>query len=166
MCDVWVNNVCLENGDLYYSKPGDQDYEDAIIASCSIPGAVVPVKREGLTFVDGGVRENCPLKRAIDCGADELTVILCNPTSEKKWKDQGGIAPVVGYIIRSMDLSFHELMINDLDAVRRKNDDPAKRKIKVRLYAPDKEPMDTLDFDPAKIRQAILLGNVAKPQYI
>ena len=57
-------------------------------------------------------------------------------------------------------------MVNDLEAVKRKNNDPNKRKIKVRLYAPDKEPMDTLDFSPEKIRQAILLGNIAKPQYI
>jgi predicted patatin/cPLA2 family phospholipase len=166
MCDVWVNRVCLESGDIFYSKPGDRDYEDSIIASCSIPGAVVPVKIDGFTFVDGGIRDNCPLRRAVDFGSDEITIILCNPLSEKYWIDRGGLFPVANYIMRSLDIALHELMVNDFESLKRKNGDPNKRKIKVRLYAPDKEPMDTLDFSPEKIRQAILLGNVAKPQYI
>lgn len=165
-CDVWVSRVCLESGDLLYSKPGDHCYEDSIIASCSIPGAIQPVKIDGLTFVDGGVRENCPLKRAIDFGADEITVILCNPLSEKSWKDPGGMLPVASYVIRAMDIAMHEMLVNDLDSVKRKNSDPNKRNIKVRIYAPDKEPMDTLDFEPAKIRDAILLGNSAMPKYL
>jgi NTE family protein len=166
ICDVWVSRVCLETGDLLYSKPGDVDYEDAIISSCSIPGAIEPVRRDKLTFVDGGVRENCPLKRAIDFGANEITIVLCNPTAEKVWRDRGGVVPAAAYIIRAIDLACHELLIGDLDAVVKKNSDPNKRKIKVRLFAPDKEPMDTLDFSPDKIRSAIKLGNAAKPLYL
>ena len=158
---VWVNRVCLEDGAIYYTRSGDMGYEDAIIASCSLPGAVVPVRRDGKTWVDGGTRQNLPLKRAIDLGADDITIVLCSPMHEGGWTTAPGM---VNYVARAFDLMGHQMLLDDIAHLERKN--ATKKPISARIYSPSCEMMGTLDFDPSKIRQAIMLGKSAVPRYI
>lgn len=160
---VRVCRTQLEDGALIYSRQDDHHYEDAIIASTAMPGVVVPVMVDGKTCVDGGVVENCPLRLPIDMGADDITVILCNPLSERPWKDPGGPMPVVEYMIRAFDIAMHELMVHDIEEMRRRNSLDYKRRIKARIYAPETEPMGTLDFKPDAIRRAIDLGRETHP---
>jgi NTE family protein len=68
------------------------NYVDALQASAAIPGAFTPVQMNlGSTapsfFVDGGVANNTPISLAIAAGADAVTVVFVDPTSN------GGVSP-------------------------------------------------------------------------
>ncbi len=52
---------------------------EAILASTAIPAIFPPVEIDGDRFIDGGVVNNVPLRRAIDAGATRVVVLLCSP---------------------------------------------------------------------------------------
>jgi NTE family protein len=52
---------------------------DAILASAAIPAVFPPVEIDGERFIDGGVVNNVPIRRAIDAGATRIVVLLCAP---------------------------------------------------------------------------------------
>jgi NTE family protein len=52
---------------------------DAILASAAIPAIFPPVEIDGERYIDGGVVNNVPLRRAIDGGATRIIVLLCAP---------------------------------------------------------------------------------------
>jgi NTE family protein len=52
---------------------------EAILASSAIPTLFPPVEIEGERYIDGAVVNNVPVRRAIDCGATRIVVLLCAP---------------------------------------------------------------------------------------
>jgi NTE family protein len=52
---------------------------DAVLASTAIPALFAPVDIDGERFIDGGVVNNVPIRRAIDSGATRIVVLLCGP---------------------------------------------------------------------------------------
>lgn len=52
---------------------------DAVLASTAIPAIFPPVEIDGDRYIDGGVVNNVPLRRAIDGGATRVVVLLCAP---------------------------------------------------------------------------------------
>ncbi len=50
---------------------------DAVLASTAVPAIFPPVEIDGERFIDGGVVNNVPLRRAIDAGATRIVVLLC-----------------------------------------------------------------------------------------
>lgn len=163
-----VSKVRLEDGRLMFANGGDQCLVDSVIASCSIPGIISPVIDEftGDHYVDGGTRENVPLKRAIDLGADRVVVVLCSPWGQNppRWfGHSGGWFEFVENAMRALDITLHEVMVNDIETCLEKNLNPDKRQIEVVIYAPQFEPCGTMDFNPEAIRKAIALGKIAKP---
>jgi NTE family protein len=52
---------------------------DAVLASTAIPAIFPPVEIDGERFIDGGVVNNVPIRRAIDSGAARIVVLLCAP---------------------------------------------------------------------------------------
>lgn len=62
---------------------GDETFgRQVIMASAAIPGIFPPVKINDVTYVDGGVVMNTPLKCAIQAGATTLFVIYLDPDIE------------------------------------------------------------------------------------
>jgi NTE family protein len=53
----------------------------AIMASCAIPGIFTPVKREGLTLVDGGVLQNIPTAPLVEAGVKNIIAVDLNARS-------------------------------------------------------------------------------------
>lgn len=170
-CPVSVSKVRLEDGHLMFSNGTDPGFVDSVIASCSIPGIISPVVDEftGDHYVDGGTRENVPLKRAINMGADRVIVVLCSPWGQNppRWRQSlGGWFGMVDNSMRALDIILHENMVNDIDTCLEKNLDPDKRQVEVVIYAPQFEPCGTMDFNPEAIRKAIALGKIAKPMIL
>ncbi len=52
---------------------------DAVLASSAVPAIFPPVEIDGERYIDGGVVNNVPIRRAIDGGATRIVVLLCAP---------------------------------------------------------------------------------------
>jgi NTE family protein len=152
----WVSAVRLEDGLLVYARDGDPHFVDMTVASCCIPGVIEPYKTAAATYVDGGVRDNCPIKRAMELGATDITVILCSPISGQgtEWSlKKGDLFPIQHYAARAMDIIMNEAVVNDIDS--------CKPEI-LRIFAPIDNVCDTMDFDEKSIKYAYELGLSAK----
>lgn len=156
--------VDLRNGKVLYQSNKDCDLETfkkAVLASSAIPG-VMELPDDALA--DGGIREQSPLSQAIKSGADSITLILCNPMSPdptEHWEPK--FPKIVSATLRAIDVMEHEVFLNDIDECIEKNSDPAYKAIDLKVYAPTIVPIDTLDFDPKKIKQAIQMGREMLP---
>ncbi len=51
----------------------------AVLASSAVPAIFPPVEIDGERYIDGGVVNNVPIRRAIDAGATRIVVLLCAP---------------------------------------------------------------------------------------
>lgn len=146
--------VNLKTGEIIYGEAGTANYADYVVASASIPAFNDPVN----DLVDGGVREQTPLKKAIEDGAEKIVVILCNPLRQNP--DEGKNGNWVENLLRTTDLMAHEIFLSDIETCRwyNANLEPGKRKIELEVYAPDKLVIDSLDFTQDKIQPAISYG--------
>jgi NTE family protein len=54
---------------------------EAVLASSAVPAIFPPVEIEDERFIDGGVVNNVPIRRAVDGGATRIVVLLCAPPS-------------------------------------------------------------------------------------
>jgi NTE family protein len=52
---------------------------EAVLASSAVPAIFPPVEIDGERFIDGGVVDNVPIRRAVDGGATRIVVLLCGP---------------------------------------------------------------------------------------
>ncbi len=50
---------------------------EAVLASSAVPAIFPPVEIDGERFIDGGVVNNVPIRRAVDAGATRIVVLLC-----------------------------------------------------------------------------------------
>lgn len=140
---------------------------DCILASTAIPLAFPPAKigKAEHPMVDGGVRNISPLGEAIDCGAKEIHVVLCNPSTlgeeEKNYKN------ALNIVLRSLDILLDEIVRNDIEICQLKNRiSDNYRHIKLFVYAPDRHLYSTLEFTPDAIREAMNMGSaVAERTY-
>ena len=151
---AYACKVSLITGEIKYSSCYDSDYIDSIVASSSVPVLTDPVGE----WVDGGVREQTPLKRAIDAGADKIIVILCNPYTENP--EKGKVGNFLQNALRTSEILSHEIMINDIQSCLwyNKMELPGKRYIKLEVYAPEYLPLGTSDFTQDKIQAGIKHG--------
>lgn len=171
LCEAVACTVRLHgNGDIVYFSNRGEHFRAGTLASACIPVVMeaVEIPHEGKSqlFVDGGVREQTPLKRAILDGADKIVVILCNPYIENsqdnlEWKPT--FPKMASILMRTLDIMEHEIFVNDIARCIRGNDEPGKRKIQLEVYTPSAKLYDTLEFDPVKIAHAIELGYNASP---
>lgn len=60
----------------YLPVPRDDKEFCVIVASCSLPALFQPVKVGGRYYLDGGVADSVPYKRALEKGCDKVIVIL------------------------------------------------------------------------------------------
>jgi NTE family protein len=149
--DAVVCYLDLKDFSIHYSysdKTEKKDFINAAVASATIPFAMEPVNE---TWVDGGVRVQTPLRQAIKDGCTEIYLILCNPVEDldaniwtgPKWPYSINIG------LRAVDGLEHEIFMSNIRDLM--------GNVKCTL-APDKLLIDTLEFDPVKIRAAYHQG--------
>lgn len=144
--------VSLETGEIAYTHCAEADYIESTVASCSIP-----VFNDDINgWVDGGVREQAPLKRAIQDGADEIVVILCNPITKDPvyYKKSNWF----NNLLRTTELLSHEIFLNDIQNCIWYNENGLKKSIKLTIYAPREVVIGSTDFNKDKISNAINYG--------
>jgi NTE family protein len=154
MMDAYSCKVHLETGEIVYSYCLDKDYIESTVASCSIPGFTEDING----WVDGGVREQTPLHKAIQNGADEIVVVLCNPL--KSNPDFAKKGNWIKNILRATELLAHETFLTDIQACiwHNENLEEGRRSIKLTIYAPRELVIGSNDFESDKIQKAIKYG--------
>lgn len=159
-------------GDYRVITEEEKSLADWVMASAAFPGFLLPVRRDGDIWVDGGARIVTPIKAAIDAGADELDVILASPEehiAKKTPVDNALGTRITGLTIalRAVDMLADTVFANDLKMARLYNKlvaaggAPGKRLIKMRVFSPTKVeliPEDPLDFDPTVIKNLLQHG--------
>lgn len=153
-----ISMLCLDTGELLYcdekgrildrSGMPHSDFAkvylnpiDAAVASASIPIAFPPAVVNGFTLVDGGVRENIPLRAAIDLNPDEIVVLHLNPplTKMTQFRKEG----LAGIAARVSEVMFDELEYGDVYAYGFQG--------KMVHVVPSSSVGDTLDVTPTRV---------------
>jgi len=71
--EFYCNAVDLKSSKEYVFKKGS--LAEAMRASMSVPGIFIPVEKDGMMLIDGGVVDNMPVKIAKDHGADTIIAV-------------------------------------------------------------------------------------------
>jgi NTE family protein len=77
-----VGAVNINTGEMFYADPMEQHYMDYLRASSSLPIIMPAIQIGGdhkQAFMDGGLREVVPLRKAISDGAEEIYAIATHP---------------------------------------------------------------------------------------
>lgn len=88
VAEAAVTNV--ETGKCEYKKiENPKKGWDIIVASCSLP-LMFPIRKiDGVKYLDGGVADSLPFRRAMDKGCDKMIVILSRERSYVKNQGKG-----------------------------------------------------------------------------
>jgi NTE family protein len=166
--ELKVGAVDIINGGIVYADPTFEHFHDYIMASSAIP-IIMPVVNIGdhrkMAFLDGGLRDVAPIRKAIHDGATEIVCIACH-TREM----EGGnfaYGNLLALVDRIMDIAVNESLNMDLDwavlhtkydKVNQKDESP-NRKVKLTIIRPE-APMniDIQSFDTDDITRIIELG--------
>jgi NTE family protein len=83
---------------------------DAVLASTAVPAIFPPVEIDGERFIDGGVVNNIPIRRAVESGATRIVVLLCGPPS---YTPSSPRRPVEA-MLNALMISIHARFARDL----------------------------------------------------
>jgi NTE family protein len=65
--------ACIETAEATWFDRGP--VTERVLASCAVPGLLPSVEVDGLHYLDGGVVDSIPVRRAIELGADRIFVL-------------------------------------------------------------------------------------------
>ncbi|MEN0059503.1 MAG: patatin-like phospholipase family protein [Bdellovibrio sp.] len=149
---VWVSYVDLIDGKLVHELSANtRSFRDATLASASIPIITEPVNGH---MVDGAVRENTPLKFAIDQGAERIFVFMNNPVNKELdiVDDPKNIFQIAS---RCLSILSDEALLNDIKTCQMYNSLGLGRNIELHWIAPKVRTVGTLDFNQEAISRGI-----------
>jgi NTE family protein len=77
--ELHIGATCLQTGRLVFFDKHYHDLEGALLASAAVPFLFEPIELDGRDYVDGGVVSDIPIRKAIELGCTELTLVLTSP---------------------------------------------------------------------------------------
>jgi len=165
-CRAVVSYVDLKDGSLKHADNTQMSVEEFIkwvICSASEPPLVKAFEDR---YLDGGLRDQTPLKKAIDDGADQIWVVLTSPFTQKmeEWKSEW--PHTWNQALRTLDIVLNEAFYNDIQRCLDYNKIPGKKEIDLRWIAPSVYFPSAFKVDPARIVQAIDLGYQDAPKLL
>lgn len=168
-----VGAVDIINGNIVYANPSYDHFLDYIMASSAIP-ILMPVVNIGgqnnMAFLDGGMRDVAPVKKAIQDGATEIICVACHTRNI-----DGGYFPygnLLALVDRVMDIAVNECLNADLDWAEFRNEclpadgSPSEfgilkgqSRIKLKIIRPQHHlNIDIQAFNRDDIKRMLLLG--------
>jgi NTE family protein len=168
-----VGAVDIINGSIVYADPTYEHFLDYVMASSAIP-ILMPVVNIGglkkMAYLDGGLRNVAPIKKAIQDGATEIICVACHTR-----QITGGYFPygnLLALVDRVMDIAVNECLNSDLEWAEFRNqclpaDGSAgqfgilegQSRIKLKIIRPEVPlNIDIQDFDREDIQRLILVG--------
>jgi NTE family protein len=110
-----IGAVNVIDGGIHYVDPSEEAFFDYLMASSAIPILMPVVQINGekrRSFLDGGLRDVTPIRKALDDGATEILCVSCHPeTIEGGIFDTGDLLALVD---RVMDIAVNEILNADL----------------------------------------------------
>lgn len=164
---IKVGAVNIHTGNMHYADPLEQHFLDFLRASSSLP-IIMPGIQIGNdnkeVYLDGGIREVVPLKKAIEDGATEIYAIATHP--KKREMEAINYRSLLTLIERIKDISVNQLENNDLEWAEHYNQNLVSiagfsfnKKIKLTVIRPDTTVNIKLtDFDINVIKSVIKEG--------
>ncbi|NIP44209.1 MAG: hypothetical protein GWN61_22445 [candidate division Zixibacteria bacterium] len=160
--------TCFEDSLYYTIHAGDKDrsahehLHEFVFASASMPIYAPSVKIAGRHYYDGGLRNQTPLREAVEYGCDEIIMLLCSPLT----LDRRTFRPHIEDIAeRTLEIILNEGANEDLGYMKFINElvdqdclEPRYRNIKFTVIAPKEQVVDTLDFDRKKLERGLQIG--------
>ncbi len=110
-----IGAVNVIDGGIHYVDPSEEAFFDYLMSSSAIPILMPLVQINGevrRSFLDGGLRDVTPIRKALADGATEIVCISCHPeTIEGGVFDTGDLLALVD---RVMDIAVNEILNADL----------------------------------------------------
>lgn len=158
-----ISAVNIRNGKIKNFDNTDPFLIQGILASAAYPFAFPPVKIEDSIYIDGGVRDLAPLKRAIKHGVDNIVCISTDHTAEEMQDMKlSNVFDVGRNLIRICSANNFQ---NDIDKLIKINNKiskggklPRRRPIGFMCFKPSKPLGDTFDFSKEKNLWRMALG--------
>lgn len=109
---ISVGAVSLNTGKYCNFTQNNDNFVDCMLASSAFPGALKPININNELWVDGGVKHESPVKRAIELGATSIDAIICSPSQTTLPYNNSSNTITLG--VRSINLMIEQLTENDL----------------------------------------------------
>ena len=153
--DLKIGAVNIIDGTMYYVDTSEEHFLDYLMASSAVPILMPVVKINGETrrsFLDGGLRDVAPIKKAVDDGANHIVCISCHMESiEGGHFDSGDLLALVD---RVMDIAVNEILNADIKEVMISNTTIDIQSIR----PPQPLTIDIQNFNKMDIRRMLELG--------
>ena len=153
--DLKIGAVNIIDGTMYYVDTSEEHFLDYLMASSAVPILMPVVKINGETrrsFLDGGLRDVAPIKKAVDDGANHIVCISCHmETIEGGHFDSGDLLALVD---RVMDIAVNEILNADIKEVMISNTTIDIQSIR----PPQPLTIDIQNFNKMDIRRMLELG--------
>lgn len=174
--DFYAGALNMHNGEIEYADKHHASLLSYIRASKAIPIMMPHHDINGVPYLDGGMREVAPLKKAIEEGANEIICILCHKQSNAidLSQEDFNAGNLLQLSERLMSIVVNELVNNDIERAMLYNEiiqDSGKASctiagkerhpVKIKVIRPgdnDDFKIDIKDFDTDDINKLILLG--------
>ena len=91
----------LDSGEAEYIEMPVDDNFNVLKASCALPILFTPIELKGALYMDGGIADSIPFRKAISDGCDKVIVLLSHPRGYVKGKESA--TPLVKLIYRKYD---------------------------------------------------------------
>jgi len=153
---VTVNSVSLKTGKIKRTTSGELGFQKQVLASASLPIITNPVDGE---WIDGGVRENVPVREAIRRGATEVYMFINSPKDIKEPLPKvHKITNIKQVAERTINIMLDEGYWEDVEVCELWSEHGKISEVKIRVIAPPMEIMGVMDFEQEKIKQGIYQG--------
>jgi len=162
-----VGAVNINSGEMHYTDPLEQHFLDYLRASSSLPFIMPAIQIGGdhrQAYMDGGLREVVPLRKAIEDGATEIYCVATHP--KNKPLEQFNYRSFFSLIERIKDITVNQFENNDIEWAENYAENYGSigpfsltKKIKLKVIRP-KEPLqiELTDFTTNDVKEIIKKG--------
>jgi NTE family protein len=162
-----VGAVNINTGEMHYTDPLEQHFLDYLRASSSLPFIMPAIQIGGdhrQAYMDGGLREVVPLRKAIEDGATEIYCVATHP--KNKPLEQFNYRSFFSLIERIKDITVNQFENNDIEWAENYAENYGSigpfsltKKIKLKVIRP-KEPLqiELTDFTTNDVKEIIKKG--------
>lgn len=112
VCEYVV--TCCETGQAeYFCVPqGNELLLDTVIASCSLPGLCAPVQIGNKRFLDGGIADPMPVRRALAQGCERVVLVTTKPAASLHPTDYRALKHAMSRLYKWRYPAFYQTLMN------------------------------------------------------